>query len=377
MKSGATAHPSPDSAAGVAKQESVPTAGPPPQVTQAPQSIPPLSAVQVNAGILADGAAGAWPLTRRGHVLEVSRRVSATENPEVFAVFVDVATEADAEVATLSDFSRLFKPELNPVEFSLVQFNQADGRLHRMRSFPLGKYMVFESLRIVPIRKGFDMPFAASVTFQTQEGSDDVWETFSQSGTSQITLQQTLSRSPIVEDIDGDGYLDIIIKERGIEEGTGYETFLTWYKWDGTAYKEYQTTNIVRNLRDFLSSAAELLSSDKIDEFFRASIPAGELDALKSEGQSPEEIFKMIFHLIPSSPDNPNLPLSDIGAIERVIFPNIFENPFTEQDERGYSFPMTVRMVSDDGASHFYAAKVYMHRNPFIAPQFSFSVERN
>lgn len=341
-----------------------------------PATISPLSPTQVARGIAAHGTKGFWPLTDHGRALVVGRKVSASGKPEVFSVFVEVEKENDAEVATLSDFSRLFKENLSPVAFSLVQFNQKDGRLRKVQIFPLGKYTVFESLKIVSIRKGFDMPFAVSATFQTQEGSNDVWVTFSTAGTSRITLRQTLSKSPIVEDIDNDGYLDIIIRERGIEEGTGYETFLTWYKWDGRAYKEYKTTNVVRNLRAFLRRATILLSNDKIEEFFRSSLSAPSLAALRSGGFSDRRIFSTVFHLVPSSPDNPNDPVQSLRSIDRVIFPNIFENPFTGQDARGYSFPMTVRIVTADGVGHFYAARVYMHRNPFVAPQFTFAIDR-
>lgn len=342
---------------------------------QTPQSLHPLSPNQINSGILANAGPGAWPLSDHGQALEVSRRASAAGNPEIFAVFVDVKKEAEAEVSTLSDFSRLFKQNLTPVEFSLVEFRQDGGRLERVKSFSLGKYMVFESLRVIAIHKGYDLPFAVTTTFQTQEGSNEVWVTFSQAGTSQITLQQTLSRSPIIEDINNDGYLDIIIKERGIEEGTGYETFLTWYKWDGRAYKEYKTTNIVRNLREFLNHASELLSADKVEEFLQSSLLPRAVAALRAKGLGNEGIFFDVFHLLPSSPDNPNDPLTSLGSIQQVIFPNIFENPFTEQDMRGYSFPMTVRFVTADGVSHFYGAKVYMHKDPFVEPQFSFATE--
>lgn len=352
------------------------TRGPGAGQTPAPSQTPPpqpLSPNQINAGILASAGTGGWPLSNHGEALEVSRRASAAGNPEIFAVFVDVKKQSEADVSTLSDFSRLFKQNLTPIEFSLVEFRQDGMHLVRVKSFPLGKYLVFESLRVIPIHKGYDLPFAVTTTFQTQEGSNEVWVTFSQAGTSQITLQQTLSRSPIIEDINNDGYLDIIIKERGIEEGTGYETFLTWYKWDGVAYKEYKTTNIVRNLREFLNQASELLSADKIDEFFRSSLLPKSLADLKAKGLGNEGIFFDVFHLLPSSPDNPNDPLTSLGAIQQVIFPNIFENPFTEQDLQGYSFPMTVRFVTTDGVSHFYGAKVYMHKDPFVEPQFSFA----
>ena len=340
-----------------------------------PQPSNPLSPNQINAAIFADSGPGAWPLSSHGQALEVSRRASAGGNPEIFAVFVDVKHEGDAEVSTLSDFSRLFKQNLAPVDFSLVEFRQEGAGLVRVKSFSLGKYMVFESLRVVAIHKGYDLPFAVTTTFQTQEGSTDVWVTFSQAGTSQITLQQTLSRSPIIEDINNDGYLDIIIKERGIEEGTGYETFLTWYKWDGRAYKEYKTTNIVRNLREFLNQASELLSADRVEEFFRTSLLPRSVAELRKKGLGNEGIFFDVFHLLPSSPDNPNDPLTSLDSIQQVIFPNIFENPFTEQDLQGYSFPMTVRFVTADGVSHFYGAKVYMHKDPFVEPQFSFAAE--
>ncbi len=350
--------------AGSGSTSSTPPAPPNPQLTPA----------QIGRGILSFGAEGFRPVENGPRPVHLSRRLSASGAAEIFAVFAGVDTSAEAQISTLSDFSRLFKQELKPVAFSLVQFRESGGGLHEVRQFSLGKYLVFESLKIVPIRKGADLPFAVAATFQTQEGSTDEWVTFSDEGTSQITLQQTLSRSLIIEDIDNDGYIDIIIRERGIEEGTGYETFLTWYKWNGRSFKEYKTTNIVRNLRDFLGKAATLLSQDDLEQFYSTSLPSAELERDRKAGLSNAAIFSQVFHLVPSSPDNPNDPIGSLSAITQVIFPNIFENPFTEQDRHGYGFPMTVRFVTSDQSSHFYAAKIYMHKNPFVTPQFDFAV---
>lgn len=342
------------------------------EVHPSPQALP---AAAISREILSYGSKGSWPLTSGSRVLEVSRRFSAAGSPEYFAVFATVERKSDAEVSALSDFSRLFSMNINPVQFSLVQFVDHEGRLQRLHGYALGEHLVFESLKIVPIKQGADLPFAVSVVFQTQEGSNDQWVTFSKEGTSQITLRQTLSRSPMVEDIDNDGYLDIIIRERGVEEGTGYETFLTWYKWDGRGFKQYKTTNIVRNLREFLRRAATLLSSAQISEFFTAALPAAALGKLRKKGASDRVIFSDVFHLVPPSPDNPNDPIADLRSISRVIFPHIFENPFTEHDQRGYIFPLTVRMVTSDTISHFYNAKIYMNRNPFVKPQFTFALK--
>ena len=354
-----------------AEPASAPPVSPEATAPGAPQGLAP---AEVSRDLSAFGEAGSWPLTLDGRVLFLRRRPSATQGLDVFAVFAAVPKASDAAAATLSDFSRLFKQDLTPVSFSLMEFHETNGRLERVQSFPLGNHLVFETMKIIPIKKGSDEPFAVSVTFQTQEGSDDVWETFSALGNSQIILQQTLSRSPIIEDIDNDGYLDIIFRERGIEEGTGYETFLTWYKWNGKSFAEYKTTNIVRNLRGFLDRAATLLSENKIAEFLHDSLRGPELARLRSEGKSEKAIFDEVFHLLPTSPDNPNEAVGELSTIKRVIFPNIFENPFPEQSRNGYRFPLTVRFVTSDGASHFYSAKIYMHRNPFVPPEFTFAV---
>ena len=306
--------------------------------------------------------------------MEVERPLSGDSPPDVFAVFAHVPSLADASESTLSDFGRLFKPDLKPVSFSLEVFRQRAGALVFDRSFDLGDFYVIESIREVSIHRGSNEPFAVAVVFQTADGSDDQWVIFSNEGVSQFSLQETLSRSPILEDIDGDDYLDIIYRERGVEEGTGYETFLTWYKWNGKGYVEYRTTNIVRNLRDFMSKVVDFLSADRTGEFLRLALPKETLASLHRAGLSDSAIFFRIFRPVPSTPNSPNPPLDDVRTINSVIFPNVLENPFTQNGQNDYSFPLTARIITSDDVSHFFTARINLSRNPFVAPEFSFNV---
>jgi hypothetical protein len=333
-----------------------------------------MTPAQVSRSVLLFAGEGSWPVNNSGRVMEVERPLSGDSDPDVFAVFAHVPTLADASESLLSDFGRLFKPDLKPVSFSLEVFRQKAGALVFDRTIDLGDYYVIENIREVSIHRGSNEPFAVSVVFQTADGSDDQWVIFSNEGVSQFSLQETLSRSPILEDIDGDNYLDIIYRERGVEEGTGYETFLTWYKWNGKSYVEYRTTNIVRNLRDFMSKVVDLLSADRIGEFLKLALPTETLASLHRAGLSDPAIFFRIFRPVPSAATSPNPPLSDVRTISSVIFPNVLENPFTQNGQNDYSFPLTARFITSDEVSHFFTARINLSRNPFVAPEFSFNV---
>lgn len=333
-----------------------------------------LTSAEISREVMLSAGQGSWPVNQRGKVLEVERRLSDSGSPDVFALFAAVPTLADAAVSTLSDFARLFNTDTKPVAFSLKVFHQRDGRLVIRNTIALGNYYVFGSMKTVSIHQGTNLPFAVSVAFQTADGSDDQWVIFSAAGTSRFLLQETLSRSATAEDIDGDGYLDIVTRERGVEEGTGYETFLTWYKWDGTRYVEHRTTNIVRNLRDFLGRAAELISEGRIGAFLSAALTAETLSALRRAGLDDSEIFSRIFRPAPSTPESPNPQVANLGEIASVVFPDIVENPFTQNGPGFFSFPLTARFITSDNTSHFFATRIVLSRNPFVPPEFTFAV---
>ncbi len=85
-------------------------------------------------------------------------------------------------------------------------------------------------------------------------------------------MTENISSHSIYYDIDGNSILDIIDWEDGLEEGTGYETYLTWFRWTGKEYREYKSTNVVRNLNSFLEQARLYLSFKQMNEFLSYSL---------------------------------------------------------------------------------------------------------
>ena len=75
-----------------------------------------------------------------------------------------------------------------------------------------------------------------------------------------------------------------------MEEGTGYETFLTWHRWNGKTFYEYRTTNVVRNLNTFLRSTKELLLEGRYNEFISYGVDPLRAAALKKAGLKDSEI---------------------------------------------------------------------------------------
>ncbi len=353
-----------------------PSAAPVPGPALKPQQKAPrpLTQEEITRQVMLSGRQGSWPVNQNGQVLAVERRLSESGYPDIFALFAAVPTLSDAALSTLSDFARLFKPDAHPIAFSLDVFLQQDGRLLLRHTIALGEYYVFESLRTVSIHRGANLPFAVSVAFQTADGSDDRWVIFSDAGISRFLLHETLSRSSTVEDIDGDGYLDIITRERGVEEGTGYETFLTWYKWDGNGYVEHRTTNIVRNLREFMNRSAALISEDRVDAFLSTALTKETLSALRRAGLDDSEILSRIFRPVPPSPEGSSSQAPNLGRISRVVFPDIVENPFTQNGPGLFNFPLTARFVYADDSSRFFTTRIMLSRNPFVSPEFTFAV---
>ncbi len=291
-----------------------------------------------------------------------------------------VAQEQENLIERLSDFSRLFRADAHPVDLNLRIFLRRGESLVLLSDVALGRKYVVDSLRKVALHRSASLPVAVAAVCLTVQGSEQEWVVFPESGRpSQFSIQESPAIRTTMEDIDSDGYLDVIKEVKAIEEGTGYETFLTWFRWNGHEYSEFRSTNVVRNLRAFLDRGRELLTSADAADFLSFGIDREILAGLRRRGFDDREIFSMIFHQDPAAGGDPASGSDPASGgirfperISGIVFPQIMENPFVRIANHYYLFPVSVRIDGSDGDGGIYHAEIVMSSNPFRDRQFSF-----
>jgi hypothetical protein len=286
---------------------------------------------------------------------------------ECFAVAASTSGLAAEDLRRLSDPSRLFEDDAAPVEFQLVLFAGSGGVLEVRRVLPLGRYLVFDALRGQPLKLRQALPFLVTVGFLTPEGKKAELLVFDdETGNARYrrSLTESLSSSASIADIDGDGTQDLVLSERAMEEGTGYETFLTWCRWDGRVFGEYRTINVVRNLNGFLAGVREQILGGRIDEFLSRAVLPLVLERLRGRGLEPEAIVLATIGLEPTE-------LAKLPEVREIVLPPILENPFTSPDDIGAYFVLSFRMVDSAGSSFIANTRVYLLHNPFGVRQFA------
>jgi len=338
----------------------------------------PLSASQIEKQIKDFSGYGYWPVHNNNHIIFLSTDLDRNGLDDVIVLYVSADHFSEADADLLSDFSRLYDITSKPFDCYLQVFFQFEGRITPVYRIPLGKKVVFDSLKQVEIKKDSDRPFAVSASFQFLDGSERDWVIFGEGGISRFTMKESFSVKPEIRDIDGDNYIDIVIHQRSFEEGTGYETFLTWYKWDGSNFKEYKNTNIVRNLKNFLSFIRKYIQSHNWEKLLEHSLPSETLKELYSKGLEPGEICTRIFQPSTASEEerlqySEAPPLIELN-VKEVLFPEILENPFVRTEKGDYLFPLSVRITAKEGI-FVYNAKIKIPMNPFVSRQYQFVVE--
>jgi hypothetical protein len=284
--------------------------------------------------------------------------------PEVFSIGI-LVSEAPDQLSLLSDYSRLYGDEPD-LSFFLLCFRHEQGRYIRARTIDLGRWQVFESIRKMRVNTRRTLPVLVIVSFHTLEGRAEQLLVFDNaSGRPVFTtlVEETLSTQTRLEDINEDGVLDLIQLERGMEEGTGYETFITWKRWTGRQFKEVRSTNVVRNLNTFLQTIKAHLLRGETAEVLRIALDPDLVSRLRDHGYADQNILATVFGLS-------NLPDDPLPEIREVIFPEYLEYPFTRRDEIGFYSPLTFRIVDQNGISYLADTYLYMLRNPFGERQF-------
>ncbi|ADK79305.1 hypothetical protein [Sediminispirochaeta smaragdinae] len=262
----------------------------------------------------------------------------------------------------LGNVKRLYQSQAKSVNYYLSVYFQIRGKLISMYRIPFGGRMVLDGFRAFHLRENALYPYAVEAAFQNHDGLAIEWVIFSSYNQfSLFSMHRSVSIGSFVEDIDEDGLLDIVEWHKGIEEGTGYETFLTWYRWNGTNFGEAGATNIVRNLNAFLSLVEEAIltgTPQKLTPYLSRPV----------ELQKSNDLLKRIFTPLDENSLESGLDYCD--EIVSIIYPPILENPFSLDSSSGKSVPLDLRLICKNSESLLCRMEIAISKNPFVAPQY-------
>ncbi len=322
---------------------------------------------------------GTLPVRKSGVPLSVVTDVNGDGLPDVVLLTVSAGKPAEAEFSALSRLSLIFSQSAPVPSYYLVVYVQENGSLRPLATIPLGEKRVLEGINALPYAPvtPSGAPVVVTASFQNKQGQEQEWTVFSRSGRySRLSLVNTTTTHSVVRDIDNDGVPDVLVFHAGAEAGVGYETLITWYKFLDGSYVEFKNTNIVRNLREFLTESRQLLMDSDWNAFLQEAVAPEILAGMQKTSRDATAIVASLFRPIANGQGlatsfNYFLPTR---IIQNVVFPEILENPFPDPSHSS-SFAMTVRIVCCEGESRFYSATVSMLPNPFGKREFSFTVD--
>ncbi|MFP4567243.1 MAG: hypothetical protein ACLFNX_12145 [Spirochaetaceae bacterium] len=368
--------------------EEEPAAAEDPQDAEPPAESTPEPADLV-AAALDVSPAGTHPIRMNTDYLAVTVDFDANGRTDVALLTVGAdAGETPPDFAELSARGRLSGESAAVSEFFFeIYLNRPDG-LVLFETRRIGRFPVLEGMSAVELNTEGELPRAVSVHFQDEIGRKEVWLVAGRDGFSDFVLERTPVIKSSAVDIDEDGIIDVLKAQTAFEEGRGYETFLTWYRWNGRSYAPHATANIVRNLNNFLRTLEGHLVSGRYARFLRSAAPEAETT---SAGASEATLYRSIAELF--APDVEALeppeiaggggideaespaPLDEILAeyeIAGVAFPDFLENPFPSPGERTTTLA-PLRIDVRDGGTFFYRTLIVMNSNPFEERQFRLS----
>jgi hypothetical protein len=347
-----------------------PEAPSPPEETPEETAVNPLTPWTIYRFVFRHAGDGWSPVHRNGVPLLLFYDIDANGYNDVFALFIDREDVDDAEFAVLSDFSRLYDPDIEPFAVEVRLLFQRDGALYPGYTAELGKKLVIDDMSQFFISKTVKTPFALSINFQNPEGTERTWLFCEKDTFEQLTLRETFAAFIDIQDINTDGYNDILHFEKSFEEGMGYETYITWYNWNGRTYFQNKVTNIVRNLRDFLETTRDLISNEKWEGLITYGLPQRQLRLLSKRNVAESDIIRSLFIPTALEKGSEHPEIIDLN-IETSIFPEILENPFQQNENGDFVFPLRVRVIAENG-EYLYISRIGMSKNPFQSQQFYF-----
>ncbi len=369
----------PHLARGEPEEPSVPEDGEPPQVASSREApaeerrIDPPRPRDLAAELPADRRA----VTSAAGRAPISIEVDLTGDGVAEVCLFTVSGGDDASsLEVLSDISRTVNEKELEARFAVAVFEIVAGRATLLEELEAGTSAVLRDVGMRRLNQDDSLPVAFYFDFADASGQKLVWIVHGGGDrVSRMVLRKDALFGSEVEDIDDDGVLDIIRSERHLEDGTGYETFVTWLRWNGRTYEEHRTTNIVRNLNAFLKRAARRLGSGDFRGFAEIALSPRVLERLDREGVAPLGMIDRMLRPATASIDSfseltaPSGDADTRSGIEGAEFPRYFENPFPSP---GGTVTVPVRVVCCGGLSAVFETTVAMAENPFDAPQYYF-----
>lgn len=301
--------------------------------------------------------------------------LDANERADVCLLTVSAASfESSPRLSELSAATRLSQdgPDEVPEFFFEVYLNRPDG-LVLFETKRIGRFPLLEGLEAVDLTAGGAPPAVVSARFQDQIGHKQVWLVAGRQGLTTFVLEQTPVIDSTVVDLDDDGIGDVLKAQSAFEQGRGYETFLTWYRWNGRTFAPHATANIVRNLNEFLRVLEEHLGAGRYERFLERAGRTAELPAAAAQ------LPRLLGRLFRPEADETTggeaepVPFARMLAeheVADVAFPEFLENPFPSPGERT-SITAPLRIDTAEGRTYYYRTSIVMARNPFEARQFS------
>jgi hypothetical protein len=256
-----------------------------------------------------------------------------------------------------------------------------------LKNISLGSHRVCGSFSQLPFGESSVFPFGVSAVFPDTEGKRNVWILFpggeepggSSPEHSVFSFYEQANVRAYIQDIDDNGIFDLLLFEDIFEDSSGYETYITWYKWDGRSFHKYRSTNILRKLRAFFDGSRQMLLSRSWRRFLSYALLPEYSGSLLAE--TPARAFQRIFRLqeVAVSEEEERVFYEGLfsreisqAAITDVVFPNILENPFPLNPDGPESFLFTIRITAN-GENYFFSARLAMNRNPFSGRMFHFT----
>ncbi|MCL1818905.1 MAG: hypothetical protein FWG35_08225 [Spirochaetaceae bacterium] len=288
-----------------------------------------------------------------------------------------------ATFASVSGFERLFDSSAQELAFSVEVFSRAaDGKIS-VHSIDAGEHRVCSSFSLLPFPSAQGFPCGVSLIFPDTKGKRSFWVLFSgetaPQGSPQYSVFSFYEQANVrafIQDIDGDGIFDLFLFEDIFEDSSGYETYITWHRWDGRSFVKYRSTNIVRRLRAFFESSRQMILARGWKRFFDyALLPE---DSPDLQHVPAADAFRRIFSVQDAVPfGEENLyaalfsPAISRSGISNVVFPNVTENPFPRKDGEWGNFPFTIR-ISAGEEDYFFSARLALNKDPFSGRMFHF-----
>ncbi len=296
--------------------------------------------------------------------------------PEVFVPAVDDGPDGSSSLAELSDFTRVYDDKSGRPVFFIYVFKQEDEKLKLLHRIQMGRKPAIASLLFKRISTESPVPVSLVASFHFVEGEEINWINFSGiEGYSHLSVQTSVDVQVRETDIDSDSFIDILIYRKKVEEGIGYEKYISRMQWKEKQFTQTAVTNIVRNLRDYLEKTKLLLISARWDEFVQDALSSENYSLIVKNNSAPEEIIPMIF--TPVAEENGERAAFDYYSPERkiseIVFPELSRSPF---DPAGTAvFSPLIRIVCCEGEARIFSCRIKMNKNPFQERQFVYLLE--